>query len=103
MKPRHSAALALLVLGSLSACSPVEHHTDQQAAMAQMTYSPEKCESTGVLLYCNSEHSPPNASAGMISSGTTTDTRLMRGICYQGFHYETGGCQKDAPPTQSGR
>ena len=72
-----------------------QHHTDPQAAMGQMTYSPEKCEYTGVLYYCNGEHALPNASAGMISSGTTTDTRLMRGICLQGFHYERGGCQKD--------
>lgn len=95
MKIRHVAALTVVVLGTISACSPVEHHTDPQEAMGQMTYSPEKCEYTGVLYYCNGEHALPNASAGMISSGTTTDTRLMRGICLQGFHYEKGGCQKD--------
>jgi hypothetical protein len=100
MKIRQTAALALVMLVTIPACSPVEHHTDQQAAMGQMTYSPEKCEFTGVLYYCNGEHALPGASAGMISSGTTTDTRLMRGICMQGFHYETGGCEKD-PPTQS--
>ena len=69
MNLRHAAALGFLMLGSLPACSPVEHHTDQQAAMAQMTFSPEKCESTGVLRYCNSEHSLPDASAGIDQLG----------------------------------
>jgi hypothetical protein len=48
MKPGHTAALALLVLGTLSAYSPVEHHTDKQAAMASITYTPEKCEYEGL-------------------------------------------------------
>jgi hypothetical protein len=95
-KPRRAAALALVVLGTLSACSPVEHRTDKQAAMAQMTFSPEKCETVGAVYYtCNSEHSLPSAN-DVTESGKTTDTRLIRGICPQGFHYEAvNGCQKD--------
>jgi hypothetical protein len=96
MKPRHAAALALVVLGALSACSPIEHHTDKRAAMARMTFSPEKCEQVGeVYERCGGEHALPDANSGVAESGMTNDTSLIRGICQQGFHYETGGCQKD--------
>jgi hypothetical protein len=95
MKSRRAAALALLVLGTLSACSPVERHTDQQAAMTNITYTPEKCEYEGNIYNCTSEHALPGANAGIPRSGTSSDVRLLRGICQQGFHYETGGCQKD--------
>jgi hypothetical protein len=101
MKSRHAAALALLVLGTLSACSPVEHHTDKQAAMANITYTPEKCENEGNVYDCSSEHALPGANVGIPASGTSSDVTLLRGICQQGFHYETGGCQKDSA-AQSG-
>lgn len=95
MQLRHAAALAL-VLGTLAACSPVEHHTDKQAAMARMTFSPEKCEQVGEAYgQCGGEHSLPGSSAGLTESGMTNDTMLLRGQCPQGFHYETGGCQKN--------
>jgi hypothetical protein len=95
MKPRHAAALALMILGTLPACSPVAHHTDQQAAMANITYSPEKCLAEGNLYDCSSQHALPDANMGIPQSGTSSDVRLLRGICQQGFHYEMGGCQKD--------
>ena len=94
MKLRHRAALEFLMLGMLSACSPVEHHTDQQAAMANITYTPEKCFFTGTYYDCGSEHGLPGADR-IPASGTSSDVTLIRGICEQGFHYETGGCQKD--------
>jgi len=89
----YSAALPLVVLATLSACSPVEHHTDQQAAMARMTFSPEKCEEVGEVYYkCSGEHALPGASG---SAKNDNDASLLRGFCQQGFHYESGGCQKD--------
>jgi hypothetical protein len=94
MKPRHTAAVALVLL-TLSACSPVEHHTDQQAAMAGINYNPSKCEFAGSIYDCTGEHALPDANAGVTQSGLSSDTRVLRGICQQGFHYETGGCQKD--------
>jgi hypothetical protein len=88
MKP---AALALMALGALSACSLVERHTDKQAAMASMTFSPEKCEPVGPMLsYCGGDRALPSVT----ESGNTNDAQVVRGICQQGFHYETGGCQK---------
>ena len=94
MKLRHAAALAFLMLGTLSACSPVEHHTDQQAAMANITYTPEKCFFTGTYYDCGSDHALPGADR-IPPSGTSNDVTLIRGICQQDFHYEKGGCQKD--------
>jgi hypothetical protein len=87
----------LFVLTMLSACSSGENHTDKQAAMARMTYSPEKCEQVGAVYYtCSGDHSLPDADAGMIDSGKSNDTRLIRTGCPDGFHYEEGnGCQKD--------
>jgi len=68
MKPRHATALgtiALVALGALVACTPIEHHTDKQAAMARMTFSPEKCEQVGETYFkCSGEHTLPGASAG---------------------------------------
>jgi hypothetical protein len=57
MKPRHAAALALVMLGTLTACSPVEHTTDKQAAMAHMNFSPERqCEQiTAFAVSCPGE------------------------------------------------
>jgi len=52
MNPRHAAALAtiaLAVASTIAACTPIEHHTDKQAAMARMTFSPEKCEQVGAV------------------------------------------------------
>ncbi len=68
MRPRHGAArgtIALVVVGALAACTPIEHHTDKQAAMARMTFSREKCEQIGAVYYrCSGEHTLPGASAG---------------------------------------
>jgi hypothetical protein len=96
MKFHHAAALGTIAL-VMAACTPVENHTDNQAAMARMTFSPEKCETVGaVYSMCGGEHALPDASAGIAESGKTNDTRLYRGFCAQGFHYEMGnGCQKD--------
>ena len=66
--------------------------------MAQMTFSPEKCEQVGAVYYsCGSEHALPDASS---DSGKTNDARLIRGVCEPGYHYEAGDvtgevCQKD--------
>jgi len=68
MNPRHAAALgtiALAVASTIAACTPIEHHTDKQAAMARMTFSPEKCEQVGAVYYqCSGEHTLPGASEG---------------------------------------
>ncbi len=100
MKLRYAAALAL-VLGALSACSPVVNHTDKQAAMARMTFSPEECEQAGAVYEeCSGEHATPDARLGVTESGKTNDTELIRGVCSQDSHYEAGkGCQRNAAPT----
>ena len=98
MTPPHAAIVAASLLAvAIAACSQSAQPTDKQAAMARMTFSPEKCEQVGAVYYtCNGDHSLPDASAGMTGSGKTNDTVLLRGGCPQGFHYETGnGCQQD--------
>ena len=89
--------VGLFILSMLSSCSSGDNHTDKQAAMARMTYSPEKCEQVGAVYYtCSGDHSLPDADAGMIDSGKSNDTRLIRTGCPSGFHYEEGnGCQRD--------
>jgi hypothetical protein len=63
--------------------------------MANINYNPAKCEFAGAVYNCAGEHALPDANAGVPESGTSSDVRLLRGVCQQGFRYETGGCQKD--------
>lgn len=95
MKLRHAAALALVITRCLSGCTPAENHTDKQAAMAHMTFSPEKCEPVGaVYRECGGDTTLPGVDAEMV--GKSNDAQLLRGVCPKGFHYGTGnGCQKD--------
>jgi hypothetical protein len=98
--------VVLILNVMLCGCSSQENHTDKQAAMARMTFSPEKCETVGAVYYtCGGDHSLPGADQGMEASGQTNDTRMLRGACPAGTQYENGACRGnygDAPAGSAG-
>ena len=65
--------------------------------MARANFDPTRCEEIGPSVYsCNSEHGDPSQAEGAREASTTNDTRLIRGSCPDGFHYEQGkGCIPD--------
>jgi hypothetical protein len=106
VRTRVLLVVALMLSVMLGACSSEEHHTDKQAAMARMTFSPEKCETVGAVYYtCGGDHSLPGADQGMEASSQTNDTRMIRGVCPSGTQYENGACRGsygDAPAGAAG-
>jgi hypothetical protein len=94
LAPLMMALLAWTLVG----CTPAQRTDPPSGATSSAHWSPERCQNEGNMYNCKPGYGLSGAEGGAEQAYRKNDVLIMRGLCQQGSHYETGrGCIWDQP------